>query len=66
MPENVKDIMKGMRDQGRTILFISHNMDIIRELSDHLIVLDSGRLLVEGEVEEVLSRPEVIEAYLGV
>ena len=66
MPENVKDIMKGMRDQGWTILFISHNMDIIRELSDHLIVLDSGRLLVEGEVEEVLSRPEVIEAYLGV
>ena len=64
MPENVKDIMKGMRDQGRTILFISHNMDIIRELSDHLIVLDSGRLLVEGE--EALSRPEVIEAYLGV
>ena len=53
MPEDVKDIMKGMRDQGRTILFISHNMDIIRELSDHLIVLDSGRLLVEGEVEEI-------------
>ena len=66
MLESVKDIMKSMRDQGRTILFISHNMDIVRELSDHLIVLDSGRLLVEGEVEEVLSRPEVIEAYLGV
>ena len=66
MLENVKDIMKGMRDQGRTILFIAHNMDIIRELSDHLFVLDSGRLLVEGEVEEVLSRPEVIGAYLGV
>ena len=55
-----------MRDQGRTILFISHNMDIVRELSDHLFVLDSGRLLIEGEVEEALSRPEVIEAYLGV
>ena len=66
MLESVKDIMKSMRDQGRTILFISHNMDIVRELSDHLIVLDSGRLLVEGEVEEVLSRPEVIEAYLGI
>ncbi len=66
MLESVKDIMKSMRDQGRTILFISHNMDIVRELSDHLIVLDSGRLLVEGEVEEALSRPEVIEAYLGV
>ena len=58
--------MKSMRDQGRTILFISHNMDIVHELSDHLFVLDSGRLLIEGEVEEALSRPEVIEAYLGV
>ena len=65
MLERVKDIMKQMRDQGRTILFISHNMDIVRELSDHLIVLDSGKLLVEGEVEEVLARAEVIDAYLG-
>ena len=40
-------------------------MDIVRELSDHLIVLDSGELLAEGEPEEALSRREVIEAYLG-
>ena len=66
MLESVKDIMKRMRDEGRTILFVSHNMDIVREMADHLIVLDSGKLLIEGEVEEVLSRPEVIDAYLGV
>jgi branched-chain amino acid transport system ATP-binding protein len=40
-------------------------MDIVRELSDHIFVLDSGTLLAEGEVEDVLNRPEVIEAYLG-
>ena len=65
MLERVKGIMKEMRDQGRTIIFISHNMDIVRELSDHIIVLDSGSLLGEGEVEEVLGRAEVIAAYLG-
>ena len=65
MLERVKGIMKEMRDQGRTIIFISHNMDIVRELSDHIIVLDSGSLLAEGEVEEVLNRAEVIAAYLG-
>ncbi|MDE2994896.1 MAG: ATP-binding cassette domain-containing protein [Chloroflexota bacterium] len=65
MLERVKGIMKEMRDQGRTIIFISHNMDIVRELSDHIIVLDSGSLLAEGEVEEVLGRAEVIAAYLG-
>ncbi len=65
MLERVKAIIRQMRDGGRTIIFISHNMDIVRELSDHLIVLDSGELLAEGEPAEVLSRAEVIEAYLG-
>ena len=65
MLERVKDLMKHLRDQDHTIIFVSHNMDIVRELSDHIIVLDSGQLLTEGEVEDVLSRTEVIEAYLG-
>ncbi len=65
MLERVKNIMKGMRDEGRTIIFISHNMDIVREMSDYIIVLEGGRLLTEGEVEEALGRQEVIEAYLG-
>ena len=65
MLEIIKDIMKRVRDEGRTVIFVSHNMDIVRELSDHLIVLDSGRLLAEGDVEDVLTREEVIEAYLG-
>ena len=37
----------------------------MREMSDHIIVLDSGRLLTSGDVETVLNRKEVIEAYLG-
>ena len=65
MLERVLSIMKVMRDDGYTIIFVSHNMDIVREMSDHLIVLDSGKLLIEGEVEDVLTREEVIEAYLG-
>ena len=65
MLEKVKDIMRLMRDDDRSIIFISHNMDIVRELTDHLIVLDSGRLLAEGEVGDVLAREEVIDAYLG-
>ena len=66
MIERVKGIVKRLRDEGRTLIFISHNMDIVRELPDRIIVLDSGRLLTAGDVQEVLSRAEVIEAYLGV
>jgi ABC-type branched-subunit amino acid transport system ATPase component len=40
-------------------------MDLIRSLTDYLFVMDSGKLLAEGKPDEVLSRPEVIEAYLG-
>ena len=65
MLERVKAILKDMREHGKTIIFVSHNMDIVRELSDHLFVLDAGALLAVGDVEEVLSRPEVIDAYLG-
>ena len=65
MLERVKDIMKQMRTDGYTIVFVSHNMDIVRELSDRIIVLDSGTLLAAGDVEPVLGSPKVIEAYLG-
>ena len=65
MLEQVKSILKDMREQKRSIVFVSHNMDIVRELSDHLFVLDSGTLLAVGEVDEVLGRSSVIDAYLG-
>ena len=65
MLERVKDILKQMRADGHTIIFVSHNMDIVREMSDHIIVLDSGKQLLAGEVEDILTREEVIEAYLG-
>ncbi len=65
MVERVKVIMKQMRDNGGTLIFISHNMSIVREISDYIIVMDSGQLLTEGEVSEALGRQEVIDAYLG-
>ncbi len=40
-------------------------MELIRELSDHLYVLDAGTLLAEGEPSQVLARKDVVEAYLG-
>ena len=65
MREQVKEMLEELRRQRKTIIFVEHNMDLIRQLSDYIFVLDSGELLAEGEVQEVLARPEVIEAYLG-
>ena len=65
MVKTVSSIIRGLRDEGRTVILIEHNMDLIRELSDHVIVMDSGRFLAEGSPAEVLERRDVIEAYLG-
>lgn len=65
MIEVVKGVIRELRENGRTIIFVSHNMGIVRELSDYLIVMDSGRLLARGQPDYVLNDPSVIEAYLG-
>ena len=67
-PEMLKvvvSVMQELKRQGKTQILVEHNMELIRELSDCCVVLDSGELLAEGEPQEVLSRRDVIEAYLG-
>ncbi len=65
MVKIVVSILKELRDQGKAVMLIEHNMDLIRELSDHVVVVDAGKFFAEGGAEEVLSRKDVAEAYLG-
>jgi ABC-type branched-subunit amino acid transport system ATPase component len=65
MIETVKSVLRALKEGGRTIVFVEHNLDIIRDLSDSIIVLSDGRLLAQGEVEATLRNPHVVEAYLG-
>ena len=67
-PEMVKivsGIIKELKQKGKTVILIEHNMDLIRELSAHVFVMDEGKLLAEGEPHKVLEKREVVEAYLG-
>src|SRR3989338_4253472 len=65
MIKRVVGLINHMKSVGKTIILIEHNMNLIRELSDHCIVMDAGKLLAQGKPEEVLARRDVIEAYLG-
>ncbi|MFH1034989.1 MAG: ABC transporter ATP-binding protein, partial [Pseudomonadota bacterium] len=59
------DLVRGINQQGVTILIIEHVMKVIMDISDRLIVLHYGQKLTEGPPREVYSNPEVVEAYLG-
>jgi branched-chain amino acid transport system ATP-binding protein len=54
-----------MQEQGRTFLLIEHDMDLVMEICDPVIVMSSGRQLMEGTPQEVRRDPRVIEVYLG-
>jgi branched-chain amino acid transport system ATP-binding protein len=50
---------------GVTVVLVEHNMRLVMDVSDHIVVLDYGRKLCEGTAERVRNDPKVIEAYLG-
>ena len=54
------------QDRSKTILLVEHKMDVVRELSDRIIVLHNGELVADGEPEAVIASPVVQQAYLGV
>jgi branched-chain amino acid transport system ATP-binding protein len=50
---------------GLTMLVIEHNLKVVRALSHRVVVLDHGVMIAQGEAEDVLTDPAVVEAYLG-
>lgn len=53
------------RDQGATVLLVSHEMSTVRALASRVLVMASGRLIADGPLDVVASNPAVIDAYLG-
>jgi branched-chain amino acid transport system ATP-binding protein len=59
------DAIYRVRELGMTILIVEHDIDLIMEISDHIIVLDFGIKIAEGEAKEVRNDERVIAVYLG-
>ncbi len=59
-------LIRRIRDQGTTIMLVEHVMRVVTALSDRIVVLDQGRVLAQGSATEVMARPDVAFAYLGI
>ncbi|MGE4441706.1 MAG: ABC transporter ATP-binding protein [Desulfomicrobium sp.] len=61
----VGEQLRNLRRAGHTILLVEHDMDLVMNIADLVVVLDSGRCIASGTAEEVRRNPLVLEAYLG-
>ncbi len=57
--------IKSLRDDGMSVLFVEHDMDMVRDISDWVVVMAQGKIVAEGTPHEVMRNQAVVDAYLG-
>jgi neutral amino acid transport system ATP-binding protein len=65
LTESLLQHVKSLRDDGMTVVFVEHDMDVIRDISDWVVVMAQGRVIAEGRPEVLSSNKAVVDAYLG-
>jgi branched-chain amino acid transport system ATP-binding protein len=66
LTEKLMDRIETLRDEGYTFCIVEHDMEVIMNLSDTIIVMNEGKKLVQGPPEEIRQNQRVVDAYLGV
>jgi len=65
LKQSLNEHIRGLRDDGMTVLFVEHDMDMVHDISDWVIVMAEGRIIAEGTPDDISSNTAVIDAYLG-
>jgi branched-chain amino acid transport system ATP-binding protein len=65
LKQSLLEHIKELRNEGKTVLFVEHDMDMVHEISDWVVVMSQGEVIAEGTPTSVMKNEQVIEAYLG-
>jgi branched-chain amino acid transport system ATP-binding protein len=65
LTQSLLEHVKSLRDEGITVMFVEHDMDVVRDISDWVVVMAEGRIIAEGPPDSIGSNQQVIDAYLG-
>lgn len=65
LKQSLNEHIRSLRDDGMTVLFVEHDMDMVHDISDWVVVMAEGRVIAEGTPEQISANPAVIDAYLG-
>ena len=65
LKQSLLEHIKLLKDEGRTVLFVEHDMDMVHEISDWVLVMAEGQLIAEGTATQISGDQAVIDAYLG-
>jgi branched-chain amino acid transport system ATP-binding protein len=57
--------IRAIRDSGITVFLVEHDMSVVMNVADNIVVINFGKKIAEGEPSQIRSNPQVIEAYLG-
>jgi neutral amino acid transport system ATP-binding protein len=65
LTQSLLDHILNLKAEGMTVLFVEHDMHMVRHIADWVIVMAEGRVVAEGDPHAVMEDPAVIDAYLG-